>query len=253
MSRLRAFLIALTIVTMAAAPLLVPLIGMSAPNSTRAYAATALSPLLQDNDDEGDNDDGDNNDGGDNDDGADNDNRDNNNNNNSDENDNGDDDDGGSVVPASAPPVRQGFPDQRPTAACSTPGQEMTFQSGDGRILVHVFGTMSQSVKFSIRHPIDPASVPPAPGQVVGGLLFQLIAEACDGTPIATLPAEVNLGIRYTDAEAAGLNEANFTVARLDTTANQWRTAEKQAADPPNNLTSATVSEMGYYVLYQRS
>jgi hypothetical protein len=108
-------------------------------------------------------------------------------------------------------------------------------------------------VKFSIRMPIDSASVPPAPGPVVGGLLFQLIAESCDGTPIATLPAEVNLGVRYEDADAAGLNEANFTLSRLDSSANQWRAAAKQASDPGANFTSATITDLGYYVLHQRS
>jgi len=129
----------------------------------------------------------------------------------------------------------------------------MSFQTGDGRITVRVFGSMNTPLQFSIRHPIDPASVPSAPGPVVGGLLFQLIAENCGGGPVAVLPAEVNLGVRYTDAEAGGMNEGNFTLARLDTTANQWRTVEKQAADPPNNFASATITEMGFYVLYQRS
>ena len=70
---------------------------------------------------------------------------------------------------------------------------------------------------------------------------------------IAVLPAEVNLGVHYADADAAGLNEANFTIARLDTSANQWRAVAKQAPDPPSNLTSATITEMGFYVLHQRS
>ena len=125
--------------------------------------------------------------------------------------------------------------------------------SGDGRVTVRVFGSMTQSVKFSIRQPIDPASVPPAPGPVVGGLLFQLIAETCDGSPIAVLPAEVNLGVTYSDADASGLNETNFTFSRLDTNANQWRAVVKQAVDPPANFASATVTEMGFYVLNQRS
>ena len=128
----------------------------------------------------------------------------------------------------------------------------MSFETGDGRITVRVFGSMTQSLKFSIRYPIDPASVPPSPGPTVDSLLFQLIAESCDGGPLAVLPAEVNLGVRYLDAEAAGLNEANFTLSRLDTTANQWRQVQKQATDPPNNFTSATITEMGYYVLHQR-
>ena len=71
-------------------------------------------------------------------------------------------------------------------------GQEMTFQAADGRIQVKVFASATQSLRFSIRYPIDPASVPPAPSTVVGGLLFQLIAEACDGTPIPVLANDTN-------------------------------------------------------------
>ena len=67
------------------------------------------------------------------------------------------------------------------------------------------------------------------------------------------LPAEVNLGVTYSDADAGGLNETNFTFSRLDTTANQWQAVSKQATDPPANFASATVTDMGYYVLHPRS
>jgi hypothetical protein len=95
--------------------------------------------------------------------------------------------------------------------------------------------------------------VPPAPGQKVDSLLFQVVAESCNGTPIPTLPAEVNLGVHYADGDVAGLNESSFTLAHLDTSANQWHAAQKQANDPPNNFVSATITDMGYYVVYQRS
>lgn len=253
MSKLRALLVALTILAMAAAPLLVPTLGTGSPASGRAYAATAGAPVSQDNDDDDDDEDNDDDDddGGDN---EDDDNDDDADNDDGDDNDNSDDDDGGDgndndevyVAPAPSAPAAP------PAPVCSTPGQEMSFVSGDGRVNVRVFGNMNQSVKFSIRHPIDPASVPPAPGAVVGGLLFQLIAESCDGAPLAALPAEVNLGVSYSDADAAGLNESNFTLSRLDTSANQWRATAKQATDPPANYTSATIMEMGFYVLHQR-
>ena len=253
MAKLRALLIALTILAMAVAPMLVARsIGVESANNARAYAAVAAAPMQQD--DDGDNDDGDNDDDddGDNDgDDADDDN-DNDGDDAGDDNDNDvddDDDDPGPVGPA---PVRSA-PAAPPAPVCSTPGQEMAFQSSDGRITVRVFGTMTQSVKFSIRYPIDPALVPPSPGPMVDGVLFQLIAETCDGAPIAVLPAEVNLGTSYTDAEAAGLNEVNFSLSRLDTTANQWRLAQKQVTDAPNNYTSATITEMGFYVLHQRT
>jgi hypothetical protein len=245
MTKLRAFLIALTVLAMAVAPMLVArTIGVESAQSSSAYAAVAAAPMQQD--DDGDDDDDDDDDDNDNDDLNDND---------DDDDDDGDDNDNGDdpgPAPVAAPAQQSSAPAAAAAPACSTPGQEMSFDTGDGRVTVRVFGTMSQSLKFSIRFPIDPASVPPAPGAMVDTLVFQLIAETCDGAPLAVLPAEVNLGVRYTDAEAAGLNEANFTLSRLDTTANQWRQVQKQATDPPNNYASATITEMGYYVLHQR-
>ena len=252
MSRLRILLVALTILVMAVTPMLVPTLGTDASSSSRAYAAVTGAAPAGDNDednkdDEDNDDDEDNSDDGDNhDDSGDNNNNDNGGDNNDDGDDNDNHSDGGMVSPppASAAPA---------APACSTPGQEMAFVSGDGRVTVRVYGTMSQSVRFSIRQPIDPASVPPAPGPVVGGLLFQLIAESCGGSPIAVLPAEVNLGVSYTDADATGLNEANFMFSRLDTNANRWQAVTKQATDAPANFSSATIMDMGYYVLHQRS
>jgi len=274
MSRLRAFLVALMILAVALSPVIVPSAGLEAfTGGSRAFAATASAPASDnhdDDDDDDDNDDGDDdddnddgddddddNDDADNDDG-DNDDADDDNDDADDDNDNGGDDDddadddnaNDNEAVAPPAPVEPALP---PAPLCSTPGQEMAFQSDDGRVTVRVFGTMTQSVRFSIRAPIDPASVPPAPGPIVGGLLFQLIAETCDGVPLASLPAEINLGLSYSDADAAGMNEDTYTIGRLDTTANRWGPTEKQATDPPANFTSATITEMGYYVLYQRS
>src|SRR5215207_1727897 len=231
MTKLRPYLIALTILAAGLAPALAPARGISSLSSSPAFAAVTMAPAA-DNDNNNNNGNGNNNNANSN--ANNNDNGDNNNGNanNNNDNSNNNNDNGDFVVPASP---RSSAPAAAPV--CSTPGQEMTFTSGDGRVQVKVFSSLSQSVKFSIRLPIDAASVPPAPAQVVGSLLFQLMAESCDGSPIAVLPAEVNLGVHYTDADAAGLNEQNFTLARLDTGANQWRDAAKQATDPPSNFT----------------
>ena len=278
MHKLRIYFIALTLLATAAAPVVAQSLGVKL-LADGAALATALAADNNNNSNSNNSNanDNNNNSNSNNSNANENDNNSNSNNNNANENDNNentnnnnansnnnngnengdnednqssDDNDNNSDVFV-APPSRAPAP--APVAACSTPGQEMTFQSGDGRVTVKVFPSLTQSVKFSIRLPIDPASVPPAPGPVVGGLLLQLLAESCDGTPIATLPAEVNLGVHYTDADAAGLNEANFTLSRLDTSANQWRQVTKQATDPTSNFTSATIVDLGYYVLHQRS
>ena len=266
MTQLRPYLVALTMLTTALAPLAGSALNIPSFGGSSVFAAPSLAPTTQNNNNDNDdnnnnrnsnNNNGNNNNGnsnnnnGNNNNGNSNNNNGNGNNNNGNGNDNGDDNDNqiDEVLPSSQ---RSSAPAQAAAPVCSTPGQDMAFSSGDGRVQVKVFSSLSQSVRFSIRLPIDQASVPPAPGPVVGGLLFQLIAETCDGSPIATLPAEVNLGVHYADPDAAGLNEQNFTLARLDTSANQWRPAAKQATDPGANFTSATITEMGFYVLYPR-
>jgi hypothetical protein len=284
MRKLRNYLVVLTILATASAPVLAQSFGIKVFGSSAAFAAVTNGPAADDNDNSDNNNNGnsnnnngnsnnnngnenDNNSNSNNNNGNENDNNSNSNNNNGNDNngndnngndnngndnngnDNNGNDNGDEVVTAPAPPtVHEPAP-----SVCSTPGQEMTFTSEDGRVAVKVFSSLTQSVKFSIRMPIDSTAVPPAPGPVVGGLLFQLIAETCDGSPIATLPAEVNLGVHYADADAAGLTEASFGLSRLDSSANQWRAVAKQATDPGANFTSATIVDLGYYILHQRS
>jgi len=286
MRKLRPYLVVITLLATAVAPVAGTALDVPSFGGSAAFAAPYQAPTSQnnnnDNDDDDDNNNNDNsnnnndnsnnnndnsnnnndNSNNNNDNSNNNNGNDNSNNNNDNDDDNGNGNDNGNDVDDGDDndnsddviPVSPGSRAPAPAAApvCSTPGQEMTFSSGDGRVQVKVFSSLNQSVRFSIRLPIDAASVPPAPGQTVDALLFQLMAESCDGTPIATLPAEVNLGVHYSDADAAGLNEANFTLSRLDTGANQWRQVAKQATDPPANFTSSTVNEMGIYVLHQR-
>ena len=191
------------------------------------------------------------NDGGD-----DNENDDDNGNGDDDGNGNDGDDDGGNgngvgAISAAGPAPLTGPGAPAGTGSeCARAGQQTDVVSTDGKIRVRVFPTMSNDVRITILSPVLPTSVPATPGTRVDGLTFQLIAEYCAGGALATLPAEVNLGISYTDADAAGLNEASFTIARLDPVDNLWKPTAKQAADPPANYTSATIMDMGYYVVH---
>ena len=208
-----------------------------------------------DNDDDGGNDDND--DGGDDDGGDDNDNDGNNDDNGDDDggDDDGGDDDGGGgddedddggdaspFVPGYTPPARQAQSD------CSTPGQQLGFNSSDGKVSVTVYSNMPQGVRIRIRKPIDAGAVPAVPGQQVDALLFEVAAETCDGGPLARLPVEVNLGVRYTDGDVGGLNEANFKIARVD--AGAWKAVDKQAPDAGANYVSATITDLGYFVVH---
>ena len=117
---------------------------------------------------------------------------------------------------------------------------------------LRVFASLPRPLRLRIRLALEPGVTPSPPVSIVGGLLFQIIVEECGGGPIPVLPAEANLGAGYSDVDAAGQNEQSFTIARLDTNTNQWRTVEQQVADPANNVDSATITDMGYYVVYQR-
>ena len=63
--------------------------------------------------------------------------------------------------------------------------------------------------------------------------------------------AEVNLGIRYNDLEATGLDEERFVIGRLDIPTGTWRPMEKRGNDPSSNYTSATISEPGFYMVWE--
>jgi hypothetical protein len=151
--------------------------------------------------------------------------------------------------PAAAGPATASTPSSG--SGCAPAGSDTAIASADGRVTVRVFPTMSRNVGITIVNPIDPTSVPANPGQKVDALLFRVTADDCGGGAIAPLPAEVNLGVRYSDADVGGLNEANFKLAWLDPADNTWKPLPKQAADPAANYVSATIMNTGFFVVYQ--
>ena len=68
---------------------------------------------------------------------------------------------------------------------------------------------------------------------------------------LTEFPAEVNLGIRYSDLEVAGLDEGRLVIGRLDVDTATWVPVEKQANDPPANYVSATITRTGYYMVWE--
>jgi hypothetical protein len=190
-----------------------------------------------DNGDSADNSDSDNNDGGDNSDNSSDDND-----NSSDDNDNFDD------SPFELPPP---IPTRAPEPACANPGQETAFTSYDEKVTVRVFPNTPQPVKVEILQIIDFLSAPLPPGNLVGLLAYEIRANSCGGGTLTQLPAEMNLAIRYNDLEATGLDESRFVIGRLDLATATWRPIEKRANDPASNVTTATISEPGYYMVWE--
>jgi hypothetical protein len=151
-------------------------------------------------------------------------------------------------VVAVAPPVA---PPPDVVSVCAPAGQETVLLSGDGRIAVRAFPTLPHSVRLTLRTDVPLSSVPPTSGLRVGGLLFQVLAETCDGAALPELPAEINLGIRYADYEVGALDEHSLLIAVLDPADGQWKDAPKQAADLAANFISATITATGLYTVYQ--
>ncbi len=225
----------------------------SGSSSTWLTGTEALAGPLQQGDNSDNSDGGDNN-GGDNSGNADNSDSDNtdggdNSDNSSDDNDNSsDDNDNFDDFSFELPPPP---PTRAPEPACANPGQETVFTSFDEKVTVRVFPNTPQPVKIEILQIIDFLSAPLPPGNLVGLLAYEIRAGSCGGGPLTQLPSEMNLAIRYNDIEATGLDESRFVIGRLDLATATWRPLEKRANDPGSNATTATISEPGYYMVWE--
>ena len=149
----------------------------------------------------------------------------------------------------SSPSTRSRARDLEPT--CSQPGQDAVFTSYDGRVAVHVFPSNTRPLRVVIYRVTNVETAPHPPGYIVGTLVYEIWASSCDEIALTDFPAEVNLGIRHADSEAAGLDESRFVIGRLDMTTGAWAPIEKRANDPLANHTSATIIKTGYYAVWQ--
>jgi hypothetical protein len=167
-----------------------------------------------------------------------------------DEDNDGDDNDNFDDVELPPLPSASG-PGRKPEPVCTTPGQDTLFTSQDGKATVRVFSTTPRPVRIEIDRVIDFLSAPLPPGTLVGLLAYEIRASNCDASPLTQLPAEANLGIRYDDFEAIGLDESRFVIGRLDVASGTWAPVEKRATDPEANLTSATIIQPGRYMVWE--
>ena len=187
-------------------------------------------------------DNGDNNGGGDNGD----------NNGGGDDNDNDSGDDNDNFDDFELPPLpTSSRPARPPEPVCTTPGQDAAFTSYDEKVTVRVFANTPRPVRVEINQMIDFLTAPLPPGNLVGLLAYEIRASYCDANPLEQFPAEVNLGIRYSNIEATGLDESRFVIGHLDRATNTWAPVEKRANDPSSNYTSATIIETGFYMVWE--
>jgi hypothetical protein len=258
MTPFRVLQVSIVVVLLFGSTWVVRALGMAAEpaGSSRTWHASQLAlagPLQQG--DNGDNDDGDNDDGGDNNGGGDNTFGD-----NDEDNDDGDNDDSGNdngyddnenFDDFDLPPYNPA-PARPPQPVCAEPGQETVFTSYDEKVAVRVFPSTPQPVRVEILQVIDFLSAPLPPGNLVGLLAYEIRASRCDSSPLAQFPAEVNLGIRYSEIEATGLDESRFVIGRLDLTTGVWSPIEKRANDPSSNYVSATIIDTGFYMVWEQ-
>jgi hypothetical protein len=176
-----------------------------------------------------------------------------NNNNSSDDNGNedSDDNDNFSFDLPPLPTYTSSEPSRPADPGCAQPGQDVVFSSRDGKATVRVFANRTAPVRVEILPIIDFLSAPLPPGNLVGLLAYEIRASHCDSTPLVQLPAEANLAIRYNALEATALNEERFVIGRLNMADGKWYPVEKRANDPGNNVTTATISETGFYMVWE--
>ena len=163
--------------------------------------------------------------------------------------DNGEDDgDSASGTPA-APAIDDEVLKQPLTAASGTSNGGDTLIATPGeRVALRVYPWLPAGIQLTIR-PVDANTVAAAPGQRAGDLTFAVEAKDASGASLTTLPAEVNLAIRYADSTVNGLNEGNLTVSRLDPATNQWQAAPKLVRETDSNYVAASITQLGTYTV----
>ena len=148
----------------------------------------------------------------------------------------------GAVSPVASPvPVTE--------AQLVTTGMDATLALQTDRVMLQVFATMPSGMTLKLRL-VDPLQYPSTPGIRAGNLIFVLEATDSAGMIQQVLPGEVNLSVRYTDADVTGLDDTATTMARLDQATSSWTTAPKLVTDPLTNYLAASVMDTGVYAVY---
>ena len=142
-------------------------------------------------------------------------------------------------------------PTRQPAPVCSTPGQDTVFTSFDGKVSVRIPGSSPRPVQVQLYLVINAYEAPAPPGIPIYTLVYEIKASSCDADPLAASPAEAALAIRYTDIEVEGLDENRFVIGRLDMTTATWVPLEQHAHDPAANVVAATITETGYYMVWE--
>lgn len=162
----------------------------------------------------------------------------------------GDNSDGDTSATATTPPppsVDATLPTAEATGTSN--GSDVVIRLGGERVVVSMFPWMPSGVTLVVKR-AEPAQFAAAPGTRAGDLLFTIEAKDATGKALTTLPGEINLSVRYNEADIKSLTESNLTISRLNTTSNQWSAAPKQVKSAEGNYIAASVSEPGAYIVH---
>jgi hypothetical protein len=149
------------------------------------------------------------------------------------------------------PPLSPPSSGRQPEPVCSTPGRATVFTSFDQKVSVRVPESSPRPVRVELLLVINAHEAPSPPGFFVYPLAYEVQAGYCGADPLSTFPTEVALAIRYTDIEVTSLNESRFVIGRLDLATGVWVPMAQSAADPAANVVTATITEPGYYMVWE--
>jgi hypothetical protein len=130
-----------------------------------------------------------------------------------------------------------------------TTGADMLLALPGDRVAIQVFASTPANITLTLRL-VDPLAYPAVPGIRAGNLIFEVVAADAFGAPLATLPAEVSLSVRYADPDVAGLDETFITLSRLDPLDQMWKTAPNLLVDPLTNSVMASVVDTGVFAVH---
>jgi hypothetical protein len=129
----------------------------------------------------------------------------------------------------------------------AAPGQPTLIQClGEQVQVIAEPGALPPQTMLTCR-PVEPGTVPPPPGEVVGETIFRV--EASDGEN-GTLPSSVTIQVTYPPDAGPAAERDRLILGYLDGT--EWQPVPEQDAEPADARVRAPADRTGVYALYRQ-
>ena len=125
------------------------------------------------------------------------------------------------------------------------------FTSRDGKVAVRVFASTPRRSAIEILQVIDFLSAPLPPGNLVGLLAYEIRASHCDSQPAGDVPGRGQPGDPLQRHRGDGPGREPLRDRAAGHADGTWYAVEKRANDPANNVDTATISETGFYMVWE--